>query len=153
MICEQCKRIVQFVECVNGRDLCTSCFVARNVPTPGDGKSEVIPLSDLSLGSIRTKSIDLRFVRGKDGSLVLQQKWVNLDNFWWWWEDVPVVEELVKKAKAGSVSEPPTIEDMDRRCIELLFSGDGERTFGAIRAQLIAEFGEELFNAAADRSR
>ena len=49
--------------------------------------------------------------------------------------------------------EQPTVEDMDRRCIELLFYGDGERTFGAIRAKLIAEFGEELFNAAADRSR
>ena len=45
----------------------------------------------------------------------------------------------------------PTVEDMDRRCAELLFYSDGERTFGAIRAKLIAEFGEELFNAAASR--
>jgi hypothetical protein len=41
-----------------------------------------------------------------------------------------------------------TVEDVDRRCIELLHGGDGERTFGAIWKQLISEFGEELFEQA-----
>jgi len=47
----------------------------------------------------------------------------------------------------------PTVEDVDRRCIELLHGGDGERTFGAIREQLISEFGEELFEQARKRER
>jgi hypothetical protein len=45
----------------------------------------------------------------------------------------------------------PTVEDMDRRCVELLNGGDGERTFGSIREQLISEFGEELFEKARKR--
>ena len=88
MICDQCKKAVHFAENVNGRCLCTSCFPERTVPTP--------------LGSIHQKSWDLRFVRGKDGSLVLQQKSEEL------WEDVPIVEdvsltELLKKEIDGAM--------------------------------------------------
>lgn len=67
-------------------------------------------------------------------------------------EDRVLLSQLNPSEMEANGSVPrPTVEDMDRRCAELLFSSDGERTFGAIRAQLISEFGEELFNAAASR--
>ena len=47
----------------------------------------------------------------------------------------------------------PTVEDMDRRCLELIHGSDGELTFGVLRKQLISEFGEELFEQARKRER
>jgi len=45
----------------------------------------------------------------------------------------------------------PTVEDVHRRCLELM--GDDQRTVGAIRAQLISEFGKKLFDEAAVSAR
>jgi len=42
----------------------------------------------------------------------------------------------------------PTVEDVDRRCLELM---EGDRTGGAIRQQLVSEFGAELVEQAGAR--
>jgi hypothetical protein len=115
MMCEQCKKIVDYTSFTNGKHLCKDCVIGSNVPVPGDmicehckkiarfttcvnGRyicdnccpPEGVLVSE-PLPSLSQKSMDLRFVRREDGSLVLQQ---NLDKPGERWEDVPIVEEL-----------------------------------------------------------
>jgi len=49
-------------------------------------------------------------------------------------------------------SPAPTVEDVQRRLVELLYTpaGDGLATIGDIRRRLIAEFGILLFDEAAN---
>lgn len=54
-------------------------------------------------------------------------------------------------ADLDKIMKKPTIEDVDRRCFQLLNGGDGERTCGEMKKQLIFEFGQEMFYKAAQR--
>jgi hypothetical protein len=66
----------------------------------------------------------------------------------------PVLARRDAKGKLVVVRElerGPTVEDVNQRCLELM--GDDQRTVGAIRAQLISEFGQKLFDEAAASAR
>jgi hypothetical protein len=49
---------------------------------------------------------------------------------------------------AFAATHKPTVDDVNRRCAELIHAADDKLTFGELRQKLISEFGEELFEQA-----